>query len=60
MHFIPLHRQPVWRDAYGLKREDFPVADAAFEAEVTLPLYTRMTDDDQRRVIAAVRKVLGK
>ena len=60
VHFIPLHRQPVWRDGYGLKREDFPVADAAFEAEVTLPLYTRMTDDDQRRVIAAVREVLGK
>ncbi|MDC7711660.1 DegT/DnrJ/EryC1/StrS family aminotransferase [Vogesella indigofera] len=60
VHFIPLHRQPVWRDGYGLKRESFPVADAAFEAEVTLPLYTRMTDDDQSRVIAAVREVLGK
>jgi dTDP-4-amino-4,6-dideoxygalactose transaminase len=60
VHFIPLHRQPVWRDGYSLKREDFPVADAAFEAEVTLPLYTRMTDDDQRRVIAAVREVLGQ
>ena len=60
VHFIPLHRQPVWRDGYQLAREDFPVADAAFEAEVTLPLYTRMTDDDQTRVIAAVRQLLGK
>ncbi|MDC7714534.1 DegT/DnrJ/EryC1/StrS family aminotransferase [Vogesella sp. LYT5W] len=60
VHFIPLHRQPVWRDGYGLKREDFPVADAAFEAEVTLPLYTRMSDDDQSRVIAAVRQLLGQ
>lgn len=60
VHFIPLHRQPVWRDGYELKREDFPVSDAAFEAEVTLPLYTRMTDDDQSRVIAAVREILGK
>ncbi|WP_088965510.1 DegT/DnrJ/EryC1/StrS aminotransferase family protein [Vogesella sp. LIG4] len=60
VHFIPLHRQPVWRDGYDLKRESFPVADAAFEAEVTLPLYTRMSDDDQTRVIAAVRQLLGK
>ena len=60
VHFIPLHRQPVWRDGYELKREDFPVSDAAFEAEVTLPLYTRMSDDDQSRVIAAVREILGK
>ena len=60
VHFIPLHRQPVWRDTYALTREQFPVSDAAFEAEVTLPLYTRMTDDDQSRVIAAVRGILGK
>ncbi|WP_024301268.1 DegT/DnrJ/EryC1/StrS aminotransferase family protein [Pseudogulbenkiania sp. MAI-1] len=59
VHFIPLHRQPVWRDGYQLKNADFPVADAAFEAEVTLPLYTRMTDADQTRVIAAVREILG-
>nr|WP_199066428.1 DegT/DnrJ/EryC1/StrS family aminotransferase [Chromobacterium sp. ASV5] len=59
VHFIPLHRQPVWRDGYGLKREDFPASDAAFEAEVTLPLYTRMTEADQTRVIAAVREILS-
>ena len=49
----------MWRDGYQLTREQFPVADAAFEAEVTLPLYTRMTDADQSRVIAAVREILG-
>ena len=59
VHFIPLHRQPVWRDGYQLDRAAFPVADAAFEAEVTLPLYTRMTEADQTRVIAAVREILG-
>nr|WP_294866792.1 DegT/DnrJ/EryC1/StrS family aminotransferase [uncultured Pseudogulbenkiania sp.] len=59
VHFIPLHRHPVWRDGYQLKNADFPVADAAFEAEVTLPLYTRMSEADQTRVIAAVREILG-
>ncbi|AXK40798.1 DegT/DnrJ/EryC1/StrS family aminotransferase [Crenobacter cavernae] len=59
VHFIPLHRHPVWRDGYGLKSSDFPIADAAFEAEVTLPLYTKMSDADQTRVIAAVRGILG-
>ncbi|HJV05906.1 MAG TPA: DegT/DnrJ/EryC1/StrS family aminotransferase [Chromobacteriaceae bacterium] len=59
VHFIPLHRQPVWRDGYQLTPEQFPAADAAFLAEVTLPLYTKMTDADQTRVIAAVREILG-
>ncbi|WP_312854384.1 DegT/DnrJ/EryC1/StrS family aminotransferase [Paludibacterium denitrificans] len=30
VHFIPLHRQPVWRDGYQLTPEQFPAADAAF------------------------------
>lgn len=59
VHFIPLHLHPVWRDGYQLTPADFPVAQAAYEAEVTLPLYTRMSDDDQSRVIAAVREILG-
>ncbi|MGL6072456.1 DegT/DnrJ/EryC1/StrS family aminotransferase [Craterilacuibacter sp.] len=59
VHFIPLHLHPVWRDGYALTQTDYPAAQAAFEAEVTLPLYTRMSSQDQSRVIAAVREVLG-
>lgn len=59
VHFIPLHLHPVWRDGYQLSPAQFPVAQAAFEAEVTLPLYTRMTDADQTRVIQTVKSILG-
>ena len=59
VHFIPLHRQPYWRDSYGLRAHDFPVAEAAFETMLTLPLYTRMRDADQERVIAALHELLS-
>lgn len=58
VHFIPLHLHPVWRDTYRLLPDQFPVAQAAYEAEVTLPLYTRMTEEDQTRVIATIRHIL--
>jgi len=58
VHFIPLHLQPVWRETYQLTPEQFPVAQAAFEQEISLPLYTKMTEADQNRVIAAVRSLL--
>ncbi len=58
VHFIPLHRHPYWRDAYGLTPEMFPNAEAIFRGNVSLPLFTRMTDADQDRVIAAVRELL--
>jgi dTDP-4-amino-4,6-dideoxygalactose transaminase len=59
VHFIPLHLHPYWRDTYHLHPEDFPNATKAFEAAVSLPLYTLMSDEDQDRVIAAVRSILG-
>lgn len=59
VHFIPLHLHPYWRDTYKLTPEMFPVAQRIFEQEVSLPLYTKMTAEDQARVIAAVRQVLG-
>ena len=59
VHFIPLHMQPVWRDSYQLRPEQFPNATRAFSRVVSLPLYSKMTDDDQEWVIAAVRQILA-
>jgi dTDP-4-amino-4,6-dideoxygalactose transaminase len=59
VHFIPLHLQPYWSETYGLRPETFPCATDAFRRAVSLPIYTRMSDQDHTRVIAAVRKILG-
>lgn len=59
VHFIPLHLQPYWRNMYNLKDEDFPNALKNYSRAVSLPLYTKMTDADQDRVIAAVKKICG-
>jgi dTDP-4-amino-4,6-dideoxygalactose transaminase len=58
VHYIPLHRQPYWRDTYGLTPEQFPQAEAAYQSMLSLPLYTKMTDADQDRVIAALKGLL--
>jgi dTDP-4-amino-4,6-dideoxygalactose transaminase len=59
VHFIPLHRQPYWRDTCQLSAAQFPVAEAAYQSMLTLPLYTRMSDADQERVIAALHELLA-
>jgi dTDP-4-amino-4,6-dideoxygalactose transaminase len=59
VHFIPLHRQPYWRDTCQLSPAQFPVAEASFQSMLTLPLYTRMTDTDQERVITALHELLA-
>jgi len=59
VHYIPLHHQPYWRERYGLRPEMFPVSESVWRQSVSLPIYTRMTDGDVERVIAAVRSVIG-
>lgn len=59
VHFIPLHIHPYWRDNYRLRPEDYPHALDAYQRAVSLPIYTRMTDEDQKRVINAVKDLLG-
>jgi dTDP-4-amino-4,6-dideoxygalactose transaminase len=59
VHFIPLHIHPYWRDRYGLKPEDFPVAHDCFLRAVSLPIYSKMTDGDVERIIKAVKDVLS-
>jgi Predicted pyridoxal phosphate-dependent enzyme apparently involved in regulation of cell wall biogenesis len=60
VHFIPLHRHPYWRETYRLAPRQFPHAEAAYSGAVSLPLYTRMSDEDVARVVGAVRDVLGR
>ena len=54
VHYVPLHRQPYWRDRYGLTPAQFPVADAAYQRMFSIPLFTAMSDEEQGRVIAAL------
>ncbi len=58
VHFIPLHFHPYWRERYQLTPQSYPLASRAYGCAISLPLYTRMTDDDQRKVIRVVRETL--
>jgi dTDP-4-amino-4,6-dideoxygalactose transaminase len=60
VHFIPVHTHPYYRDRYGFKPEEFPVAHAEFQRIVSLPLNPRMNDRDVEDVIEAVSDVVGK
>ncbi|WP_028603063.1 DegT/DnrJ/EryC1/StrS family aminotransferase [Ottowia thiooxydans] len=58
VHYVPLHRQPYWRDRYGLAPEQFPVVEKAYQRMFSIPLFTAMSDDEQARVIAALKSVV--
>lgn len=60
VHFIPIHLHRYYRDKYGYKPEDFPVAYREYQRLVSLPLYPRMTDADVGDVIEAVEDIVRR
>lgn len=58
VHFIPLHLTSFYRNRFGFRQGDFPVAESVFERIVSLPLFPAMTDEDAERVIEACVETL--
>jgi perosamine synthetase len=59
VHYIPVHLHPFYRHHFGTAPGLCPVAEAAYEAIVSLPMFPQMSDADVADVVAAVEKVTG-
>lgn len=55
VHYLPVHMHPFYRDKYGYRPEDCPVAADAFSRMLTLPLHPGLSEKDVADVIQAVR-----
>ncbi len=53
----PLHLQASYA-ALGHQPESCPVATQEYAREISLPIYSRLTDDDVQRVIDSVESIL--
>jgi dTDP-4-amino-4,6-dideoxygalactose transaminase len=60
VHFIPIHLHPYYRDRYGFKPQDFPVAYRNYLRLLSLPLNPRLSDQDVADVIEAVLDVVRR
>lgn len=58
VHYIPVHLHPFYQQRFGTGRGLCPVAEAAYEEIITLPIFPKMSEEDVMDVIFAVHKVL--
>jgi dTDP-4-amino-4,6-dideoxygalactose transaminase len=54
VHFIPLHLQPFYREAFGYGPGCFPAAEREYRSCFSLPIFPCMTDAEITHVIDAV------
>ncbi len=60
LQYQAVHLYSFYKNQFGYKKGDFPIAEKVGETIVSLPLFPLMTNDDQNRVIEAMKKVFKK
>lgn len=58
VHYIPVHLQPYYKNNFGFKQGDFPIAERFYELEFSLPLYPSLKFSEQDSVIHSLNKLL--
>lgn len=58
LHYIPVHLQPYYRDL-GFAPGDFPKAEDYYSRAISIPLHAGLSDQDQGRVLAALKVALS-
>ena len=59
VHYFPVPTQPFYKENFGYKDGDYPIAEKYYEQELSLPLYPGMSDEDVDAVIKTVKEVIG-
>ena len=57
VHFIPLHLHTLYQRHLGYRTGQFPRAEQHFEQCISLPLFPAMSDEDEARVISALKDI---
>lgn len=59
VHYIPVHLHPYYQQNFGTRPGQCPIAEAAYEEIISLPMFPKMTDADVADVLTAMHKVIA-
>ncbi len=59
VHYIPVHLHPFYRERLGTAEGDCPVAEAAYQEILSLPIFPDMRDEDVEHVIDTCVSILS-
>lgn len=59
VHYVPVHLHPYYRERFGYRGGECPIAEDAYARLISLPMFHAMADQDVEDVVTAVRKVMA-
>ena len=57
VHYIPVHTQPYYQNM-GFIKGDFPNSENYYENAISLPIFQRMTFEQQNEVVKVLKDIL--
>jgi perosamine synthetase len=58
VHYIPVHYHTYYRKLFRYQGGEYPIAEAAYDSLITLPIFHSMTGQDIEDVVNTVKKVV--
>lgn len=58
VHYVPVHLHPFYQNHFGTSRGQCPVAEAAYEQILSIPMYPTMSDEEINIVINTIRSLI--
>lgn len=59
VHYMPIHLHPFYMNRFGYKKGDFPKAEKYYSRAITLPLFSKMTNQEVNKVIKWILKIFS-
>lgn len=59
INYQPVHLLKYYKEKYGFKEGDFPVAEDIGHKTITLPLYPKLNSDEINYIIKTVIKIVN-
>jgi len=60
VQYIPVHLHPYYREHFGYRRGEYPVAEETYKRMISLPIFPGMSSADINAVSRAVKKILSE
>jgi perosamine synthetase len=60
VHYIPVHLHPYYRENLGTTEGMCPIAEAAYEKIISIPMFPTMSNADVDRVVSTLLKITGE